>query len=267
MKIVSWNVNGIRAVERKKNLVELLEKTDFDVCFFQEIKGNKEQFSKFLTDHDEYLQFYFSAEKKGYAGTGVWISKNFIESNIKKDSLQFLTGMDGFEDTEGRISQIQFETNKGEKFALLGVYFPNGGKSPEVWTGKIKFYEDFLSYANKLQKNGLTVIWCGDVNCAHEEIDLARSETNKKSIGFLPEERDWISKCIKQGWIDVFRENFPDKVQYSWWHMLTRARDRNVGWRIDYFFVCEKNMFRVKKIEYLDQQMGSDHCPVFLEIE
>ena len=124
----------------------------------------------------------------------------------------------------------------------------------------------FLKYINKLRKSGRLIIWAGDVNCAHEEIDLARPKSNMKSIGFLPEERDWVSKVIKNDWIDVFRHLNPEKVVYSWWHLLSKSRERNVGWRIDYFFIDNKIMKDVTDITYINEQMGSDHCPVKLEI-
>lgn len=267
MKIVSWNVNGIRAVERKGDLQTFLKLHDPDIFFIQEIKGKPEQFSHFLVDHEDYVQFYNSAEKPGYAGTGVWIKKSLFDAEIAEHSLKFSTQMTGFEDNEGRIAHISF-THKisGKNFDMLGVYFPNGGKSAAAWDEKLVFYEKFLGFVNELRNKGREVIWTGDINCAHNEIDLARPEENRQSIGFLPEERAWISKCIDQGWTDVFREKNPQKIIYSWWHVITRARARNVGWRIDYFF-CDKASFSdIKKIEYLNDQMGSDHCPVLLEI-
>lgn len=260
MKITSWNVNGIRAVERKKELNKFLKTYDPDVFFIQEIKAQKEQLSKELTEHPEYVQFYHPAQKPGYAGTGVWIKKPILNTS-QENTLEFWTGMPDFEDDEGRISRIDFD-----EYSILGVYFPNGGKSPEAWEGKLVFYEKFLEYVNTLRREGRKVIWCGDVNCAHEEIDLARPKDNMKSIGFLPEERAWITKVIKNGWIDVFRSLQAEKVMYSWWDVISRARLRNVGWRIDYFFVDEKLMGQVKNIEYLNNQMGSDHCPVLLKI-
>lgn len=262
MKIVSWNVNGIRAVERKKSLHEFLETTDPDVFFLQEIKGKEEQFSKFLTEHPDYEQFYHSAEKAGYAGTGVWVKKN-----LEIENLEFHTGMPNWDDNEGRILRVSFTDKKSaENFELLGVYFPNGGKSPAAWDEKLVFYERFLDFVNQLRADGKTVIWTGDVNCAHNEIDLARPESNRKSIGFLPEERAWISKCVEHNWLDIWRSKFPEKVVYSWWHVISRARLRNVGWRIDYFF-CDAVFFpRIKNIEYLNDQLGSDHCPVMIEI-
>jgi exodeoxyribonuclease III (xth) len=147
------------------------------------------------------------------------------------------------------------------------VYFPNGGKSEEAWHGKLVFYEQFLEHINQLRSQGRRVIWCGDVNCAHEEIDIARPKENKDSIGFLPEERQWMTKVEEHGWRDVFRTKHPDAVVYSWWHVLSGARKRNVGWRIDYIFVDEPLLTKVQDIHYRTEQMGSDHCPVVLEID
>ncbi len=256
-------MNGIRAVDRKGNLAEFLETHQPDIFLIQEIKAKEEQLEKlkFREKYGNYHQFYHSAEKPGYAGTAIWLRKDFFAGI----SPEFHAGMNDFNDNEGRISRVSFSKNN-ENFEILGVYFPNGGKSPEAWDGKILFYEKFLNFVNFLRDQGKTVIFAGDVNCAHHEIDLARPESNKKSIGFLPEERDWISKWIENGWIDIFREKFPAKVVYSWWHVITRARLRNVGWRIDYFFVDKKIRGKIKNIEYLNDQMGSDHCPVILEV-
>ncbi len=255
MKIISWNVNGIRAVERKGELETLLNSESPDILMLQETKANRDQLSKALTEHPDYLQYYHSAEKKGYSGTSIWVKR------AHENDVSYSTGMSGFKDTEGRISQLDVG-----KFSILGIYFPNGGKSPEAWAGKLEFYDKFLKYTNKLRKDGQTVIWAGDVNCAHEEIDLARPKDNKKSIGFLPEERAWVSKVIKNNWIDVFRHRNPETVVYSWWHVISKARARNVGWRIDYFFVDSEVMKDVTDITYLTDQMGSDHCPVRLTI-
>ncbi len=263
MRIISWNVNGIRAVDRKGALSEFLEKYAPDIFLIQEIKAQEEQLAKlkFREKYDQYEQFYHPAEKPGYAGTAIWIKKDFFAEFSPK----FQTGMPNFKDTEGRISRISF-TKDGKDFEILGVYFPNGGKSPEAWNGKLIFYEKFLDFVNQLREQGKEVIFAGDVNCAHHEIDLARPESNRNSIGFLPEERDWLTKWEENGWIDIFREKFPEKVVYSWWHVITRARARNVGWRIDYFFIDQKSREKIKNIEYLNDQMGSDHCPVILEV-
>lgn len=270
MKIISWNVNGIRAVERKKALQEFLEEHNPDIFCIQEIKGTVDKFSKFLVENPTYESFYHSAEKPGYAGTGIWIKKQFLESiradnpaiSVSNFSQNFHTGMDNFQDTEGRVARFDF-IKSAQKYSILGVYFPNGGKSKEAWEGKLVFYDKFLAYVNRLRKDGRIVLWGGDINCAHEEIDLARPKDNLKSIGFLPQERAWISRCIEENWVDVFRKKFPEKTEvYSWWHVLTKARARNVGWRIDYWF-CDRNFYdQLQSIRYLSKQMGSDHCPV-----
>lgn len=260
MKIISWNVNGLRAVERKKELQLCIEKNDPDILFLQEIKGTADKFSKYLTDNPDYHTCYHSAEKAGYAGTGAWIKKSFV------DDFQFITSMPNNPVTgEGRISRVDFIKDDIE-YSLLGVYFPNGGKSAEAFESKLKFYDQFLMYVNQIRDQGKTVIWTGDINCAHNEIDLERDKENRNSIGFLPVERAWLDRVHEQVWCDVFRKLNPETVIYSWWDVFTKARDRNVGWRIDYFFVSTPDMGKVKNIEYLNDQMGSDHCPVLLEI-
>ena len=256
MLIASWNVNGIRAVERKGELQNFLEVHDPDVVFFQETKAKPEQLAAIVDKYDHYQQFYHAAEKPGYSGTAAWIKTGGYQ-------VDFFTGMPDRNDTEGRISRLSLPEKNLE---LLGVYFPNGGKSRAAWEDKLVFYEQFLAQVNQLRFEGKQVIWCGDVNCAHNEIDLARPESNRKSIGFLPEERSWISKCIEHGWSDIWRARFPEEVVYSWWHVISRARERNVGWRIDYFFCDEALMTHIKHIEYLSNQMGSDHCPVIIEM-
>ena len=255
MKLLSWNVNGIRAVERKGELEKCIQTYDPDVFLIQETKAQEDQLTALKTKYSTYQQVYHSAEKRGYSGTSIWIKKSISNTCV------FQTGMPNFQDTEGRILRVDIE-----KQTFFSVYFPNGGKSPEAWNGKLQFYDLFLSYINTLRKQGQTVFWAGDVNCAHEEIDLARPKDNKTSIGFLPEERAWITKVIQNNWVDIFREKHPQKKVYSWWHVITRARERNVGWRIDYFFGDKNSMSQVKNIEYLNNQMGSDHCPVLLEI-
>ena len=256
MKIISWNVNGIRAVERKGELENLISVENPDILMMQETKAHPNQLSDRLTKHPNYFQFYHSAEKKGYSGTSIWVTREIAAKT------QYLVGMTGFKDVEGRVSRLDVE-----KYTYLGVYYPNGGKSDQAWKEKLIFYDKFLRLVNKIRKTGRTVIWGGDVNCAHQEIDLARPKNNINSIGFLPEERDWITKVIKHNWIDVFRHFNPDEVVYSWWHMVSKSRERNVGWRIDYFFIDKKILHKVKHISYLTDQKGSDHCPVKLELK
>ena len=261
MKIISWNVNGIRAVERKGDLAAFLEKHDPDIFLIQETKSKPEQLTAIIKKYDQYEQFYHAAEKPGYAGTAIWVKKTFCHSELVSESLRFSVGMPNFNDTEGRISRISFDDTE-----VLGVYFPNGGKSQEAWKGKLEFYEKFLAFVNQLRADGKIVIFAGDVNCAHEEIDLARPKDNEGKIGFHPDERAWVSKWIQNGWKDVWRDQNPHvRDVYSWWHVITRSRAKNVGWRIDYFFVDEKFVPQVKDIQYLTDQMGSDHCPISLE--
>lgn len=263
MKIFCWNVNGIRAVERKGELQSLLTTYDPTVLVMQETKAKKEQLSKFLTENENYHQYYHSAEKAGYSGTSIWFKK---DSNYQIED--FITGMlpHHEKDSEGRVARIDFTYNK-TKYSILGIYFPNGGKSEEAFEGKLIFYQQFLEYVNDIQlSQQRQCIWAGDVNCAHNEIDLARPNENKNSIGFLPVERQWLDQVIEENWVDVYREKFPEEVIYSWWNMKTRARDRNVGWRIDYFFLY-RDFFKQKefKIIYHNEKFGSDHCPVSLE--
>lgn len=260
MKIISWNVNGIRAVERKKELELLLKTHNPDVFLIQEIKAQPDKLTSLESQYNtDFEIFWHSAEKPGYAGTSIWLKKSLIKD------FQFKSGMPNFEDTEGRISQLNFSQNN-TNYSILNIYFPNGGKSPEAWQDKLIFYEKFLNYTNQLRKNGKEVIWAGDVNCAHQAIDLARPKDNEGKIGFHPAERAAISKYIDNNWIDIYRDKYPTEIVYSWWHVITKARARNVGWRIDYFF-CDKSFVpKIKNIEYLTNQMGSDHCPVLLEI-
>ncbi len=256
MKIISWNVNGIRAIDRKGNLAELIEKENPDILFLQEIKAKQEQLSPNLKGSEPYEQHYFSAEKAGYSGTGLWVRPSSTGAYSVK------TGIDKYPDNEGRMIRIEFGN-----YILLGGYFPNGGKSEEAWQQKLVYYEHFLDEINSLRKSGKKIIFTGDLNVAHNEIDLARPKENMESIGFLPEERAWVDKLISQDWVDVFRAIHPEEISYTWWSMQTRARERNIGWRIDYFFV-DRNLFSlVQDIRHLNDQMGSDHCPVVLSID
>jgi len=165
-------------------------------------------------------------------------------------------------DEEGRIIIAELED-----FVLINCYFPNGGGGPERLKYKLKFYDDFLKYILKLKKEGKKIIICGDINTAHNEIDLARPKENEKNTGFLRIERDWIDQVVKNGFIDVFRHINPSlEGAYTWWDMKTASRDRNVGWRLDYFFVEQDLMGKVQNIEHLSEFAGSDHCPIVLEI-
>ena len=264
MKVITWNVNGIRAVERKKELQALVENQKPDILMLQEIKGTVDQFSKYLSENPDYRQFYSSAEKKGYAGTGIWIKKSCEK---KLGNLEFKTEMPKNPNAdEGRIAHISFDRND-DSWDLFSIYFPNGGKSEQAWEEKLVFYDRTHDYMNTLRKEGRIVLVGGDMNVAHTEIDIARPKENDGKIGFHPKERAWMDRLIEDGWSDVWREHNPGVTDvYSWWHMISRGRERNVGWRIDYFLMANDELKRVKKIDYLQDQMGSDHCPMVIDI-
>jgi len=264
MKIITWNVNGLRAVERKEALGPFLENHQPDILCLQETKSKPEQVIKLDETYPHHTKFYHSAEKPGYAGVSIWLSERF-KSGIS--NIEFITGMPNNPvDNEGRIGRIDFDLD-GQAYSILNIYFPNGGKSDQAWKGKLVFYDCFLEYVNQLRDEGRQVVWCGDINCAHTEIDLARPKNNDGKIGFHPKERAWLDRVIANNWIDVWRQTNPDTVDvYSYWHTITRSRLTNVGWRIDYFFVDKNFIPAVKNIGYLTDQMGSDHCPAMLEV-
>ena len=257
MKIISWNLNGIRAVFRKNELQNLFEKFPAEIYLFQEIKIDAAAFSIFAENFPQFFCAANCAAKKGYAGSAIFVDEKFAA----KKNLKFVKNLQNLADDEGRVLRVEFDD-----FAIFSVYFPNGGKSPAAWKFKLKFYEKFLAEISALRKTGKKVIFGGDVNCAATKIDLARPRENDGKIGFHPAERAALAKFKSENFVDFFREKFPRQISYSWWDLKTRARERNVGWRLDYFFGDEIFLPRIKKIEYLNSQFGSDHCPVFLEI-
>ncbi len=254
MKLISWNVNGLRAVEKKQELSKLIVKNNPELILFQETKMGADDAAELLNKYSLYEQVYHRAQKKGYSGTSVWVDKRIKAKHLLKP--------EEVTDTEGRI----IRTDIGD-WTILNIYFPNGGKSPQAWNDKLKFYDEFLSYINKLHNKGRIVLWAGDVNCAHQEIDIARPKENNGKIGFHPKERAWMTRTIHEGWIDIFRDRNPDKVVYSWWHLRSGARARNVGWRIDYAFIHEKHKEKITNVFYDTEQQGSDHCPLIIEAE
>jgi exodeoxyribonuclease-3 len=264
MKIITWNVNGIRAVERKGELQRLVENEKPDVLMIQEIKGTAEQFSDFLTADEGYTQHYSSAEKKGYAGTAIWISA-VLDREVGE--ARFSTEIPRAPNAdEGRLAQLTFE-HHGQRWDMLSIYFPNGGKSEQAWEEKLVFYDKVHNYMNLLKKQGSCVLVGGDMNVAHTEIDIARPKDNDGKIGFHPKERAWMDRLAADGWADVWRERNPGVTDvYSWWHMITRGRDRNVGWRIDYFLMEKARLDQVTDVSYLNDQMGSDHCPMMITL-
>ncbi len=257
MKIVSWNLNGIRAVHRNGYWETFLSKLPADIYCFQETKARPEQLDEKLRDIDGYKSYFnYPAHKKGYAGVALYLKESLKNYKIIKDF-----GPEDF-DTQGRLLGADFGS-----WTLLNLYFPNGGMGPEALKYKLQFYDYFLDFVLSLKDTGKNIIITGDFNVAHEEIDLARPKENEGSVGFLPEERAWMDALLASGFADVWREINPEKQEYSWWSMRTRARERNVGWRIDYFIVSDSLLPKVKSVQMHQEIFGSDHCPLSLDID
>jgi exodeoxyribonuclease-3 len=253
LKILSWNVNGLRAVYRK-GFLKWFNKEEPHILCLQETRVDKKQLPQKLIDVEGYHSFFVSAEKKGYSGVAQY-------SKIEPLDVEKGFGIEKF-DREGRILISNYDD-----FVLFNIYFPNGKMSEERLQYKMDFYDTFLEYVNRVRDKGKNIVICGDVNTAHKEIDLARPKENEKISGFLPEEREWIDKLIAEGYVDTFRHFNKKPEQYTWWDYKTKARDRNVGWRIDYFFVSENFIKSVKDSFILSDVMGSDHCPIGIKIE
>jgi len=249
-KLISWNVNGIRAAE-KKGFLDWLAATNADVVAVQETKAHPEQLSDALLNPPGYQAAWNAAEKKGYSGTVTY---------TRHEPLKVSTGLgEPRFDTEGRTLIHEFDP-----FVFFNIYFPNGGRGPEWVAHKLAFYKRFLEVAQGFMQVGKSVVVTGDFNTAYAEIDLARPKENVNHSGFMPEERTGLGEFFEAGLVDTFRHLHPDTVKYSWWDMVTRARERNVGWRIDYFMVSLDLKDRIVSADIHDEVMGSDHCPVSL---
>ena len=253
MRILSWNVNGIRA-NAKKGFFEWMQKDNADIVCLQETKAEPVQLPKEFLKPGSYHSFWSSAEKKGYSGVAIFTKKEPVSVKEGLGVAEF--------DNEGRTLIADY----GD-FVLFNIYFPNGGAGNKRVPFKMTFYDAFLKKAEALRKAGRKVIITGDVNTAHTEIDLARPKENVKNTGFLPEEREWMTKFLNCGYTDTFRHLHKDPGHYSWWDYKTAARARDVGWRIDYFFVSQNLLPNLHKAFILKEVMGSDHCPVGIEIK
>ena len=254
MKIVSWNVNGLRSLAKNGYWEAFLGGTRPDIFCLQETKAEPEQVPEEMLSPAGFSSFFSSCQvRKGYSGVAIY-------SRVEPLSVIYGMGIKEF-DQEGRIIGAEFDD-----FWLLNVYFPNGGQGPQRLDYKMRFYDAFLAFAEKLCKQK-PVIFCGDVNTAHEEIDLARPKENEENTGFLPQERAWIDQVIDAGFVDSFRHFHPHTSEaYTYWDMKTRSRDRNVGWRLDYFFVAQEFMKHIKKAEIDSEIYGSDHCPISITL-
>jgi exodeoxyribonuclease-3 len=254
MRIISWNVNGFRAV-LKKDFKNIIMELNPDVLCLQEVKATENQLTEDEINIDGYRFDWNSAEKLGYSGTAT-----YIKSVIPETKNTIGLGIPEF-DVEGRVICTSLPS-----FDLYNIYFPNGQRGMDRVEYKIKFYSSLLEICNNKHNNGISIVITGDFNTAHNEIDLANPKENEKYSGFLPIEREWVTKFINSGFTDVFRTKNPDKVQYTWWTYRFGARARGIGWRIDYFLVSNALIQAVKTIEILDSIEGSDHCPILLEI-
>ncbi|MBU2515648.1 exodeoxyribonuclease III [bacterium] len=256
MKLVSWNVNGLRAV-MKKDFPDLLIKLDADIVCIQETKLQEHQRDDAMINIDKYKSHWsYSTIKKGYSGVAVY-------SRLEPLEVNYGIGIEKF-DNEGRILELVFKD-----FRLYNVYFPNGQKDDERLKYKLDFYDAFFSYLSPFKEKGIPLVITGDYNTAHNEIDLRHPKANENRSGFLRIERDWLDRIVENGYVDTFRYLYPDTEKYSWWSYRFNARKSNAGWRIDYFFVTQ-NIIDQHRLQdaFIDNDVfGSDHCPVGLELE
>lgn len=254
-KIISWNINGIRAWH-KKGASEWFFNTQPDILCLQETKAEPEQLPEEILEPEGYYSYFnWSKGRKGYSGVCIYTK----EEPVKVVSDMGIKALD----QEGRLLTAYFDD-----WVIINGYFPNGGGGEERLKYKLKYYKAFLKYINKLRDEGYKIVFCGDINTAHTEIDLARPKANEKNTGFLPVERKWIDSVISNGYIDTFRYLNPNTInKYSYWDMKTRSRERNVGWRIDYFFITPGLLDIVKKASISNTVLGSDHCPIELSFK
>ncbi|MFH1783630.1 MAG: exodeoxyribonuclease III [bacterium] len=253
MRILSWNLNGLRAAY-KKGFLDWFISQNADIVCVQEIKALKEQLPFELINISGYSSYFNPASRKGYSGVALWTKK-------KPDYIANALGIKRFDD-EGRIIRTDYGS-----ICLFNVYFPNGKASEERLEYKMDFYNAFLGHVEELRKKGKKIIICGDVNTAHTQIDLARPRENSKVSGFLPRERAWIDTFLSRGFVDTFRLFNKEPGNYTWWDMKTGARARNVGWRLDYFFASDELVKSIGSSFIMAEVEGSDHCPVGIDIE
>ena len=255
MKIISWNTNGLRATAKQGHLVPLFAYNNADIVCLQETKCEPDQLDDATRNLKGYHSYFsYSKLRKGYSGVAIY-------SKVEPIKVEYGMGIKRFDD-EGRTIVAYYKN-----FVLINCYFPNAGVSPERLVYKLEFYDAFLKFINKLKKSGKNVIFTGDVNTAHNAIDLARPKANENNTGFLRIERDWLDKVVANDFVDIFRTLNPEmKDVYTYWDMKTGARSRNVGWRIDYFFTNKSFLKKVKSFKTLSDYPGSDHCPIMIDI-
>ena len=271
MKLVSWNVNGLRAIARK-GFWDWMGGESPDILCVQETKAHPGQLEPALSDPTGYAARYAAAKKKGYSGVATWTRTAdrpglFDEASAHACRPELISppktgiGIARF-DAEGRVL-----TSEYAEFTLVNAYFPNSQRELGRLGYKLDFYDSMLGYCNRLRRQGKRVIICGDFNTAHHEIDLARAKENRKNSGFLPEERACLDRFVERGYVDAFRHFHPEGGHYTWWSYLFDARANNIGWRIDYFFVSDDLLEDVEDCCHLSDVEGSDHCPVVLRLK
>jgi exodeoxyribonuclease III len=252
-KLLCWNVNGIRSMINK-GFFDWLSKESPDILCLQETKAQLDQLGPDLKEPQGYYTYWAYPERKGYSGVAVFSKEEprDVRYNFGASSL----------DVEGRVIIAEYPA-----FTIFNIYYPNGKMGPERLKYKMDFYVEFLKYADLLKAKGQKLIICGDVNTAHKEIDLAHPKENSKVSGFLPEERAWIDEFISHGYVDTFRHFNQEPNQYTWWDLKSGARQRNVGWRIDYFFISENVLPSLTGAFIQPDVMGSDHCPIGITLK
>ena len=253
MKLISWNVNGIRAVGRS-GFLDWLGQEAPDVVALQEIKAFPEQLEEGLRNPPGYHSIWHPAKKPGYSGVSVY---------SRHEPIEVIQGIGDPEfDSEGRVLEVEFKD-----FILLNAYFPNSQRDHARLDYKLRFCALMLKHCEKLRKKGKNLVLCGDFNIAHEEIDLKNPKSNHKNAGFLPEERAWMTQFLKAGYVDAFRKFTPGPGHYTWWSYRPGVREKNIGWRLDYHVVNQELQDRLRSAEIHPLVRGSDHCPVLLEFK
>ncbi|UYP48355.1 hypothetical protein NEF87_004640 [Candidatus Lokiarchaeum ossiferum] len=252
MKIISWNVNGINS-SIKKGFFKFIESEKAEIYCLQEIKVSEKTIDKSFQAPEGYQMYWNQAERKGYSGT-------MVLTNVEPLTVQFGMGIDEF-DTEGRLLTLEFDN-----FYLINAYIPNAGRGLPRLDFKLDYNQKLYAFMENLQKEK-NVILCGDLNVAHKEIDLTNPKSNKKNAGFTIEERNSFTELLDLGYIDSFREFESEGGHYTWWSYRNDARARNIGWRLDYFVVNAEFMPKISQSSILSDVIGSDHCPIKLELK
>jgi len=254
MKIVSWNVNGIRAASRGEGYKELFQGRNADIVCLQEIKCTPDQLEFWLANPEGFHPLWHPAKKPGYSGVAIF---------SRQEPLNVTEGLGIAEfDSEGRVIVAEFK-----EFTLVNAYFPNSQRDHARLPYKLAFCQAMLEFLESLRSKGRHVVLCGDFNIAHHEIDLKNPKTNTDNAGFLPQERAWMDQIVSMGYIDTFRHFVKDPGHYTWWSYRPGIRERNIGWRLDYHVVNPEFKDQLKGASHMPQTRGSDHCPVVLELK